>query len=338
MFEFATIVMSAFGVMFIVLLLGAAHLRWRRMRNDRIDRISTEEWKLSLDGGSGVGAAAALDEDQWLRFARNWNESFRTGRDATRRTLEDLARDVGFDRVALKWVERGPLRARLLGVLSLGNLRLVEGRATLVTLLEHDHPYLSLSAAQALVRIDASELQRVLPIAAHRDDWPKSRVLELLKELGAAATTGPVVSLLQSDEPGVTHRAVAWLGVIEPGTLRNEVARLLRSDDPELVAAACRHAADSSHLSVLRKLLASETWFVRLQAAVALSRFATAADIELLTPMLDDPQWWVRYRLAQALCAIPNIGDRELERIRTGAGNAEAREMLSHLIAVRSVT
>lgn len=260
-------------------------------------------------------------------------------------SLEGDAR-VSLNRVAVmahvpsavsRMLRSGGFEQRLLAVRSAGNLRLVTLWDGLCGLLECDSTGLSLAAAQALVRIDAS---RAVPLLMTRfrmrDDWPVQRVAEILREAGDERVAGQVVRAIAEVPAEQSWRLIRVLADISPADAAPIISRHLAASPDERLLVTCLQAVTQTgqgELEAVRRLSRHSSWPVRVHAASALGRLGTHDDAALLMDMLGDSQWWVSYRAAHALSQLPGMSAGELLGIKDRQAAPYARDMLHQVMA-----
>jgi HEAT repeat protein len=265
-------------------------------------------------------------------FLLLWNHLHESLRGEAKFGLNRIALRLGMERSAREFTRSADVRDRLVGALTLGNLRDPGAWDELLDLATHAPGPTGLAAARALFRIDAERAARVLvPRLGARQDWSRTQVLALLREAGPAVVSEPLARALTVAPAGELARLLELSIAATPATVRPVVLRRLRqSRDPEVLAACLRQLRDPRDLDVLREHLQHPVWFVRGQALRQLGRHASADDAPVLLRLLDDPEWWVRLRAAEILLdlALPDFaaaspdGRALLKRIRAERGAA----------------
>ena len=300
------------------------------------ERQVADRWRgvLAACAGGASPQAGPLDPAEAYVFLRLWNAMHESLRGEAKEQLNDLARRVGADRIAVRFLGSGDPRRELVAILTLGNLREPLVADLMHALAGHDLPVVSMRAMQALLRIDARRgLPILLSYAGWRVDWPLSRVISLLREEDAGAVSRALAEALEAAlaSPEAASRAPRLLRLAEaahPEILRPALQRALARDDAETLAAALaalRHPDDVAHA---RRLASHGDWRVRLQASRALRRLGTAEDLPRLVGLMADPNWWVRYRSAQAVAALPWLAAPEVDRIAAGLTDRFAADAL----------
>ena len=326
----------------ILMLAVIVLLRARLLRQQRIDRETTERWRpliaLCIDGVPRELPPLALQERE--TFLRLWNHFFESLRGTAGTRLVLLARELGMDAYAAELLARGNMRGRLLAALTLGHLR---DRARLEDLrrLVTDHSsLLSLAAARASLEIDPGvALSWVMPIIAEREDWPLARVSTMLAEAGPERVTQPLADALERAAGGPraaprVARLQRLMEVAHAERMRPAVRRVLAGATDEQVIASCLNALVDPHdVGTVHAHSAHPSWVVRMAAARALGRLGGPDDRKLLVEMLSDRHWWVRYHAGEALVAMPFVDRDDLRKIRAMLPDRYAADMLGQVLA-----
>lgn len=273
-------------------------------------------------------------------FLRVWNFHHESLVGSARANLEILAGNMHLEEVARRLMRSVNLRERLIAVMTLGHLGDRTQWHELRALVADPSPVLSLQAARALLDIDASAtLAWLVTVMAARDDWPLSRVVSMLKEVGPNLVTLPLISAAESamraeGGEGQVSRLLRMMDVAHTEKVAPVAGRIAReAKNPELIAAALRLVQDPRDLDIVRSHAGHESWFVRASAIRVLGRIGDAADRPLLIDGLGDAHWWVRYRAARALLALPGTRIQDLEKIRGMLDDRYAADILAQAIA-----
>ena len=324
----------------IQLFLARIRNRLRTRRQGRIEQV----WLPILvaetaEAPDVLPPLAAADVIPFLILWNQLQESF-TG-DITGR-LNEVARRVGADARARRMLEQRSLRRRLLAVSTLGHLGDREDQASwkaLVGLTSDKDGLLSLAAARALTRIDATAaLPVILPHIAERDDWSRNYVLGMLVDLGADTVSRPLTEAALQTPGDRAHKLVQYFSAAHVTDAVPVVRTIIaRTTNIDCLAACLRVFADVDDLDTVREYLHHPSWQVRVQAVNVLGRLGAAEDYPSLLPLLSDAEWWVRYRTAKALCSLPGIELARIKKLSDQHHDAFARDMLVHVLA-ESVT
>jgi hypothetical protein len=285
-----------------------------------------------------VGMPVALPKlkrhERTLMFGL-WSQMHESVRGSGREHLNALAREVGLDGLAWKYVRSANPRKQLIGLIALGNLR--EGKAwfLLAEWLESGSPTHSIAAMRGLMLVDPRRaMPLVVPHIARRSDWSPVRVASILKEAGTDVIFRVMAkSALQAPAPEAI-RLVKYLAATNAFEAVPIVRQLLAaSRDPGVVSACLPMLREPQDLDFIRARCGHPVWFVRVQAAIALGRVGEPGDERHLQSLLADSNWWVRYRAAQALASLPFLGTGLLSELKDTHSDAYARDILSQVLA-----
>lgn len=326
----------------LLLLILVFLLRVRVLIRQRRQRFYEAQWQPLL--AECVFAVPAqlpqVSRNMRYHFLRVWNFHHESLVGASRANLKALARAMHLEEIARELMYTGNLRERMIAVMTLGHLGDRTQWHELRALVSDPSPVLSLLAARALLDIDASSiLAWLVTVMAARDDWPMSRVVTMLKEVGPEVATQPLISAVEAtaSSKGAEAQVARLLRMMEVAhtervlPVAGKIVRQVKS--PELIAAALRLVQDPRDLDIVRAYAAHEAWFVRVSAIRVLGRIGDVSDRRLLTGMLSDPQWWVRYRAARALLALPGTRIEDLEKISGTLEDRFAADILGQAIA-----
>ena len=250
--------------------------------------------------------------------------------------LNAVARTLGFEVAARRFLHSRQVGRRILGIRTLGHLRDPSSWQPLQEQLASHNALVSFYAAAALVNIDA---QRAMPgimnQLAERESWPGEAMARLLVDAGADVAREPIRALMLSLAPAKIPPLLPWLSRVD-AVLGSEVAtELLRRhpDDVDIVAAALLVIVEPKVLPELARYAESKDADVRQSLAVAYGRLGALSDVEPVVRLLCDRVWWVRYRAGQALLALKGMTADRLEAVRGQVGDVYGRDMLEHVRA-----
>jgi HEAT repeat protein len=324
------------AVLTVLLTLQVIVLRLRLVaRARRAERVLAVWRPLLFQAAEGpvppLPPLAAADVVTVLTVWNHLQESVEA--DATDR-LNVVARRVGFPAIAQRMLDRG-MRARLLGVATLGQLRDRASFQTLCGYAASPSVVVSLTAARALIRIDRrAAIAELMPLIVSRRDWPMARVASLISAAGPDVVSAPLVAAVMHAGPREAARLIRYLDFAHAGEAIAAVRAVVRrTDDVDVIAACLRVFKDPEDLAVVRGCLDDPRWQIRVQAAAALGRIGTGGDEPRLARCLADPEWWVRYRAAQALCALLSAAPDRLDRLQRSHPNPFARDVLAQVRA-----
>ena len=265
-----------------------------------------------------------------------WNALNDAVRGEAGERLNAVARNLGFDVAARRFLHSRQVGRRILGIRTLGHLRDPSSWQPLQEQLASQNALVSFYAAAALVSIDA---QRAMPgimnQLAERESWPGEAMARLLVDAGADVAREPIRALMLSLAPAKIPPLLPWLSHVD-AVLGSEVAiELLRRypEDVHIAAAALLVVVDPKVLPELSRYAESQDADVRQSLAVAYGRLGALGDVEPVVRLMCDRVWWVRYRAGQALLALKGMTADRLEAIRAQLGDVYARNMLAHVRA-----
>ena len=338
---FAIWVGLAVTVMSVLLLVAVLVLRQVAQRRERNHLRAATFWHGVL--AEAVHAAPAdvppLPAHDMTGFVEAWNELHDAPGGADNPGMLAVAEQVGLAPKLERLVEHGRFHDRVMGIIALGYLRSGSSFDRLAALIDDASPIVSISAARALMRIDAPRaVQQVVPQIVSRQDWVDGGIAQMLHEAGPEAVKDELgaAALRANDE--VAPRLVRFLAGVSPEAVAPVIARILAEPhDEHLVSTCLQVIGDVRDLDKVRPLLTHERWHVRMHAAAAIGRLGTAADAEALLPLLTDPQWWVRYRTAQALQQLLAGGEERLAQVRDAQEDRYARDILTQVMAERAL-
>jgi HEAT repeat protein len=325
-----------FGLIVLVGLMRLA-LRWR----ERAAAATIARWRPAL-------LRHAMGEDPPfppLRRAERavllmlWNQIAESLRGPSHDRLRVVLNLLGLNGLARRWLMRRNRERQWLGLVTLGHLAQPSDWDAVHTLLGDARPYLSLSAARALLQIDpARAAVPVLAEIARRPEWPMARLALLLREAGAQHLFAPLRERLLDADTTQQVRLVRLLAAVDSVRASPTLLGLLeRSDHTELLSMCLQHVQTPAALPRVRQLAQHPVWWVRSQAAAALARFGTEIDKPLLLTLLSDPQWWVRYRAAQALLCTPGVTRAAALELRDTLTDRYARDVLGQAMVEREM-
>jgi HEAT repeat protein len=278
---------------------------------------------------------ARRDHSLFLQMWVSFQESF-TGEAHER--LNQLAKHLGMDEVALRQAGANRLKPRLMAITALGHLGSSQAWHLLHGLIGHNNPTLSLAAARALVRVDASRgLPLVIPFFGARHDWSMGKVVQVLKEAGAHLAAPMLARAALEASSQEVSRLIKLIQAIQGETALPIVREVVdaHSEDPIVVTAALDlfgQCQDPRDLPRLRRYAEHAIWQIRLHAVIALGKMGTMDDESRLIERLSDTQWWVRYRAAEGLSRLPLMTQSRLADIRTPFAGTPIAIHLDHFL------
>ena len=330
------------------MLFAIADLRLALLRRLAREREAAERWNpLLAECTERVPAVLpALRRREREIFLALWCKAQESLRGEAQEHLREMARRLGVAPLALKMLTSFRARRRLLAMVTLGHLRESGAVPALLGLVPNAPAVVSMTAAHALLRIDATRATPlILAATSTREDWALAKVASMLAESAPGklasllpAAIGAELRTRREADPGRSGlaRLLRLHVCVEAGAVREAVLEVLNqaNDVEPLIAAlgALTHPDDAAHA---RRLLGHEEWALRAAAARTLERLGAREDFERLCAALGDRSWWVRYRAAHALCALPQSGAQDLRALPERLSDAFAADMLRHALAER---
>jgi hypothetical protein len=332
----------------VILLALVGLLRVRLLRREARTRKVAERWNpLIAECTERVPERLPPLRVQEARsFLMLWCRAAESLRGAAHDNLREMARAMGVPGLAAGMLRSPKVPTRLLGVVAVGHLRDPEAIPLLLTLVREAPSTVSVTAARALMRIDAAlAMPHIFEGLVAREDWALPQVVPAFMA-SDPAQVAPVLSLairteLYKEQRGLRAGGVARLLRLHvtalPELMREVVVEVLvESQGTSALAAALgalSHPDDAAHA---RRLLGHPHWPVRLAAAHALGRLGGAEDFEPLRRLLNDASWWVRYRAAQALCSLPPADFVRLRRLHDELDDRFAADALRQALAEKA--
>lgn len=327
----ATVVLFAYTVV-----LRVANVIGSRRRADLVAR-----WR------SVIAAAALSPEDaetmplpyfsrvQRTDLLAEWNRACDTVEGSAADNLVTLAGRLKIPEIAKEMFARRRLKAKLLAVQTLGHLRDKDSWAAIEEFLTDNNTALSITAAIALVDIDAARaVLHVVPMITKRRDWPRTRVCRFLRMAGSSLVSEPLIDSIRTSRPEEMVYLLQFVQLAESDVIDALAEDLIRSSkDPVVLTAALRLVSGHAGVPRIGALAHHDAWFVRMQAAKVLGRVGQQEHLSMLESMLEDKEWWVRYRAAQSITSLPFLGPNALRRIHARQTDRYARDMLKQALA-----
>lgn len=343
--ELATrVAVMAFGMTVVitgVLLLYSLGLRAGHILHERELKRSRERWWPIIgrtaisDGVIGARELAILQKGSRTTLLREWCRFRALVAGSSSISLNALADKIALLRTARRLLDSRTLSKRLLGIRALGYLRDVDRWGEIKTLVEHPNITLSITAAEALVHMDAARaVGFIVPLIAHRKDWPRTHVGRILNIAGSKNVTEPLCRAIVNAR---VQDACHLLQFYESASI-NEfdsivTGLLVTKSEPVLIAAALKAIRGHLPKKLVARLANHKIWYVRMQTANLLRRSGRREDYGVLEPLISDTEWWVRYRAAQAIVGLPFLGPNALRKMRDRQQDVYARDMLTQSMA-----
>jgi HEAT repeat protein len=346
-------VAAATAALTLALLILVFLLRARRLMRERRLRRFLNVWQPILTSSIEVASSDVprLARRDLMDFLLIWNHLHESLLDEAKDHLNQIAKALSIGEAAARILRRGNLRERLLAIITLGQLGERTAWDALLRIAREEGALLSVTAARALIMIDAGRaVPLLIPLLTRRPDWPASRVATMLQMAGPDIISEPLVRAAvassleasintsngESGGHAVNHsaRLIRYLELAHTVSALPATRAIVRSaHDPEILAAWLRLLKSAEDLEVVRDCLTHEDWRVRVQAVSALGRIGVAEDEGRLILLLSDREWWVRYRASQALSRLPSVSTSRLKSLREEQSDPFARDILTQVLA-----
>lgn len=264
-----------------------------------------------------------------------WNHAWTTVQGSAIDNLVTLGKRIGFLEIARRKLARHRLNAQLLGLQSLGHLRDRESWSAIEAHLSSENTALSVTAAAALMDIDAERaIGRLIPLIAERRDWPRTRVFNLLRIAGSELVSEPLARAIRSASSEDQAFLLRFAPLAKYAVMDAVAEELIReSNDAGVLSAALKQISGYGGVPRIAALTRHEAWFVRMEMAKVLGRIGQKEHLSLLRTLLKDREWWVRYRAARSIVKLPFLGPNALRRMRDCETDRYARDMFQQAMA-----
>lgn len=330
-------------LLLVVLLMMQVIVLRMRMLSDRKRRYQLlKKWRPELTRIllGGQNNMPKLPAKEMCVFLEEWNKMFGSVRGDHLNVLVKLAHKLQIGYFARRQLTSRSMRTRLFAIVTLGHMREYAAWDELIDLLQHPHAILSLTAARALMWIDAKNaVDIIIPVILQRRDWPWSNVAHVLQQASPFQVCEKLAQAIERAPSDRQPGLLRYLDTTKCMHLTKAVANILRSTEDDRIASICLHIiTDPNALDVVRKFTQHPRWHVRMHAATALGRLGSETDIPLLLQLTSDDQWWVRYRAALAMSSMPFMDIEKLKHYEGLVSDQYARDILMHVIAEVQLT
>ncbi len=273
-----------------------------------------------------------LSKKDRVLFLEIWNHFNESVKGSSAENLNQLLRQLGLEEFIFQLVRRKS--ERLLALWTFGNLREVKAWEIVLHYCSAENPILSLTATQALLRIDAVRgLPLVLDSIKQREDWPVDKVRLILKELNPFFLDSILVQTSFNTQAPLQLRMIYFLKALRLPSSGLIIRKIIeQATENQVIAEGLSYLHTPEDLSLIRSFLHHPDAGVRAQAALALGYVGSSEDIEGLTKLLSDPNWKVRYQAAKALAQLPFVGAKGLEEMKDRF-SFKAQEIITHVVA-----
>lgn len=325
----------------VILFVYTMSLRIATLAGNRRRARFVREWRnifaaamMSSDTASNCSLPRLRRADR-TDLLDEWNRARSMVEGTAAENLIALAGRTNIPALALGMLNKRRIRPRILAAQTFGHLRDRQRRDDIRELLDHENTALSITAAVALVEIEADfAVPIVVPMIEKRRDWPRNRVAIMLRLAGSERISEPMYRAIRSaDNEGRTY-LMQFAQLVEAEVLDALVDDLIRdSNDPGVLNAALKLVSGYKGIPRIAALTQHDAWFVRMQSAKVLGRVGQEEHLSLLESLLDDREWWVRYRAAQAITALPFLGPNQLRSLRNRQTDRYAADILQQSYA-----
>lgn len=263
-------------------------------------------------------------------FILEWNSLYDKVSGDCHENLTILARQLNIHKFASKMLISVHPKTRLLGVITLGNMKINSAWPILKSMASSDISVLSLAAFRALVNIDSHlALEQMFPMIMQRKDWPPTLVARVLKGTRSSEICQLLFEACEHAELSRLPGLVSYVHALNcPNSTQLFKQVLKRNVDDRVISMFLQEVSDPSALELVKHYLDSPIWHIRVHAVGALGRIASVEEIPLLEKMLSDGKWWVRYRAAQALVGLPFVKATYLESLLEKLKDRFAQDIL----------
>jgi HEAT repeat protein len=333
----------AFALM-VLLVVIRSHNAKVRQRQDELVKRWRDIFKAPYTGDPEPNPLPRIEDNDWFTVLQLFVQ-FHDIRDHDRHRahevfpkLDTLARKLRIPDYALGLLRRGDDAEKLLAVNVLGHVRDKRAYDMAVALCDERGPELSRAAAHCALRIDPRFLDRVLELITSREDWVRSRIEQMLREVGPEQVTETMTrSIMAANDVG-KPRLLDYVRFCTPAGARQICRDVLATAlHHETIAAALRSlaplASDDDHATAVR-YCRYRVPIVALSALRVLRKCVRYEDKDLLTELTANRDYWVRLRAAEAVVQL--YGDTGLaEEFMSEHKDRFARDAIKQAIAER---
>ena len=338
------------SIMTAALIVAFIFLRTRNSFARRRQNILTQRWrsifKTAYTGDSLPEVLPRIGRRDWFTVIALFSQFHQLrdkDRDRAREVLPKLdaiAYDIGLDRHALYWLHRGDDAEKILALTALGQLRDRAALDDAIRLSADEGAELSRAAAQCALRIDPRFTDGVLELVRDRDDWVRSRVEAMLKEIDRIDLDEALRAAIATADEAGRRRLLDFVRFCSPSPARAVCKRVLEeSEESETIAAALRSLAplaSEEDRALALRYCAREAPIVLLSALRVLRKCVRYDDREALLRLASHRDYWVRLRAAEAIVEL--YGESGLlEDFLVEVEDRYARDAITQAIAERKM-
>ena len=218
--------------------------------------------------------------------------------------IPEIATRLGLADYALSLLERGDDADKIIALNVLGQIRDVRALESALILAREEGPELSRTAAHCALRLDPGFIGGVLQLLLGRDDWVRSRVEIMLREVDPDALGAAMGDAIAGASEEAKPRLLDFVRFCAANSAHSICDGVLNtSRNSEALAAALRSLAplarERDHEMAVRFSNHKES-IVALSALRVLRKCVRSEDRELLVKMTSHHDYWVRLRAAEA--------------------------------------
>jgi hypothetical protein len=252
--------------------------------------------------------------------------------------LDEIAKRLGIGDYALSLLIEGDDADKVLALNVLGYLRDTRALAPATDLTHEVGSELSRGAAHCALRIDAGAIGDVLQLLLNRDDWARSRVETMLREVEPEALGLAMRNAIAGAPEDTKAHLLDYVRFCPAKSARAICTSVLATSlDPEALSAALRSlaplATDVDHELAVR-YVAHPKDIVALSALRVLRKCVRGEDRDLVVRMLSHADYWIRLRAAEVAVALLGSADAA-EKFTEGLADQFSRDAMKQVLAER---
>jgi len=281
----------------------------------------------------------SLPKKYMRQFMAEWNIFFFSLKGESHHQLVSLAKRVNADRIAMTYLIARQPRVRMLGITTLGHMKIEKAWFLLLSISKTSDTVISLSAFRAMLHINpARATEDLFEQIISRNDWPSHNVVQILGDVDKQLIFPRMRKALLISNEEDQAKLLQLLEALHCRDLLPEIRELLKGNpDGRIISLCLQLIYQPEGREIALKYIDYFRWHVRVHAATALGRIGNPDDVNVLIKMMEDKEWWVRYRAACAINEMPFITIDKLQAIKDTMSDRYARNMMEHVIAERSL-